>query len=43
MIDAGDLKQGAQSTLVDMTNSQPSVVRAGAISKEAIDAALMVA
>ncbi len=43
MIDAGDLKGGAGSTLVDMTRGQPSVIRAGAISEAAIQEALEVA
>ena len=40
MIDAGDLNVGQSSTLVDMTHSEPSVVRAGAISEEAVHHAL---
>jgi tRNA threonylcarbamoyl adenosine modification protein (Sua5/YciO/YrdC/YwlC family) len=40
MIDAGDLKQTQTSTLVDMTRSTPSIVRAGAVSEEDIKAVL---
>ena len=43
MIDAGDLKKGMDSTLVDMTNGRPSIIRAGAISEEAIHEAIQVA
>ena len=43
MIDAGDLKQITKSTLVNVTNRCPAVVRAGAIPEEAIHAALKVA
>lgn len=43
MVDAGDLKRGAGSTLVDMTGGRPSVIRAGAISEAAIQEALEVA
>ena len=43
MVDAGDLKKVVKSTLVDVTNGNPAVVRAGAIPEEAIQAALKVA
>jgi L-threonylcarbamoyladenylate synthase len=36
MIDDGDLETGKSSTLVDMTNGLPSVIRAGAISEAEI-------
>ena len=40
LIDAGDLNLGENSTLVDMTHPRPSVIRAGAISAEAVHQAL---
>lgn len=43
MIDAGDLSSDSSSTLVDMTRAEPSVIRAGAISAEAVHQALNVA
>lgn len=43
MIDAGDLDGGRNSTLVDMTQTEPEVVRAGVISAEAVRRAIYVA
>ena len=43
MIDAGDIETGKSSTLVDMTNGTPAVIRAGAISEDDIRAVLDVA
>lgn len=43
MIDAGDLDAGRPSTLVDMTQPEPEVVRAGVISAEAVHHAIHVA
>jgi L-threonylcarbamoyladenylate synthase len=43
MIDAGDIEMGKSSTLVDMTNGTPAVIRAGAISEDDIRAVLEVA
>ena len=40
LIDAGDIKEGPKSTLVDMTNGKPTVVRAGAVSEDEIIGAL---
>ena len=38
LIDAGDLAQGPSSTLVDLTNGSPNVVRAGSVTEDAITA-----
>jgi tRNA threonylcarbamoyl adenosine modification protein (Sua5/YciO/YrdC/YwlC family) len=43
MVDHGDLADHPASTLVDMTHTEPEVIRAGSISKEAIHHALEVA
>ena len=43
MIDAGDLSSSSASTLVDVTQPEPSVIRAGVISAEAVQRALAVA
>lgn len=43
MVDAGDLSTSLNSTLVDMTHNKSSIIRAGAISEEAILRALNVA
>jgi L-threonylcarbamoyladenylate synthase len=43
MIDAGDLSSDSSSTLVDMTRDEPSIIRAGAISVEAVQQVLKVA
>jgi L-threonylcarbamoyladenylate synthase len=40
LIDAGDLKEGPKSTLVDMTNTAPTVIRCGAVSEDQIRDAL---
>ena len=40
LLDAGDIREGTQSTLVDLTQSNPEIVRIGAISDETIQQAL---
>ena len=40
LIDTGDIPEGTKSTLVDLTQARPSIVRAGAISDETIHQAL---
>jgi L-threonylcarbamoyladenylate synthase len=40
LIDAGDIAPAANSTLIDVSNGSPSVVRAGAVPEERIAAAL---
>ena len=40
LLDAGDIREGTQSTLVDLTQSRPAIVRSGAISDETIQEAL---
>lgn len=40
LIDTGDIPKGTKSTLVDLTQASPSIVRAGAISDETIHRAL---
>lgn len=40
LVDAGDIEPAANSTLIDVSNGSPSVVRAGAVTEERILAAL---
>ncbi len=40
LVDAGDLSEGPNSTLVDLTKDKPSVIRIGVISEETIQRVL---
>jgi len=41
LLDGGDCPVGVASTIVDLTGAEPVILRQGAISREAIDAALV--
>jgi L-threonylcarbamoyladenylate synthase len=40
MLDVGDIKKSPKSTLVDLSRDKPTIIRAGAITEEAIHKAL---
>lgn len=40
LLDAGDIREGTPSTLVDLTQARPAIVRIGAVSDERIQQAL---